>query len=94
MDKVGNWVSVGIKALPLITAAVSAIEKFFNKESGGKKEDEAYQMFAHLLSLTEGITGKDLADDAKVEAATREVFRAVVAFQNVVRDIKAKQAAQ
>ena len=92
MNNIGNWVNIGLKALPLITVAISSIEKFF-KGKGQDKENEAYQMFADLLALTEGVTGKDLADDQKIEDATRNVFKAVVAFQNVVKDIKAKQAA-
>ena len=90
-----NWLTIGVKALPLILAAATAVEKFVQgiKGQGPRKEDDAYALFATLLALTEGITGQDLADDAKVEEATRNVFRAFVAFQNVVRDIQVKQAA-
>lgn len=83
-----GWISVGFRILPFILAAIPAVEKFV-KGKGKEKQDAAIEMVATMLTAVEGAAGKDLLDDADVEAATRAAIDAIVALQNIIAKKKA-----
>lgn len=86
-----NWLNVGLKALPLIFGAITAVERFV-KGKGQEKQDAALEMVKDLLATTEGITGKDLLEDSDVADAAKKVIDAVVSFQNLVAKRNAARA--
>ncbi len=88
-----NWLVVGLRLVPIIINAVNFVEKFIRSLKGKDKEDAAVELAGDMLQTIEGIAGKDLVDDPLVQQAIRNVMQAVVSLQNVVRDVKAKQAA-
>lgn len=87
-----NWVTSALKLFPLIITAVSAIERIASAKKGTEKQDEAIAMVGDLVPLIEGGIGRDVVDEADVQIAIRKVIDAVVALQNVVRDVMARRA--
>ena len=85
-----KWVEIGFRALPYILAAVTAVEKFV-KGKGQEKQDAAVAMVETMLLATEGVTGKDLLDNDKVQTAVRHAIDAVVALQNTIAAVKASK---
>lgn len=85
-----NWLSVGLKALPLILGAIGAVERFV-KGKGREKQEAAIAMVQDMLAATEGVTGKELLEDASVAEAARKVVDAIVAFQNVIAKAQAQR---
>ncbi len=87
-----GWVTIGLKLAPLIIGCVQAIERLVKGAHGKDKQDAAVDMIGTVLAATEGLAGKDLLEDAAVQAATRKVIDAVVALQNVIATRAAKPA--
>ena len=75
---------IGIRLFPLILTSVESVERCV-KGQGGEKEDAAVQMVDSILKTVEAGTNKDLLNDDAVNAATRDVIKAVVSLQNVVK---------
>ena len=79
-----GFLDIGIRLFPLILTSVESVERFV-KGKGGEKEDAAVQMVDSILKTVEAGTNKDLLNDDAVNAATRDVIKAVVSLQNVVK---------
>ena len=75
---------IGIRLFPLILTSVESVERFV-KGKGGEKEDAAVQMVDSILKTVEAGTNKALLNDDAVNAATRDVIKAVVSLQNEVQ---------
>ena len=86
-----SWLTGILKLIPLILAAVQAVERMSSKK-GKAKQDEAVNLVGDLVPLIEASIGRDVVDDAKVQVAIRAVIDAVVALQNVAADVKAHRA--
>lgn len=82
----GNIVTL----IPAIMSAVEAVEAFA-RGKGKDKQNAAVDLVGKFLQLTEGAAGKDLLDDAEVQAAVRAAIDAIVAMENVIRDARAKR---
>jgi hypothetical protein len=67
----------------MIAAAVQAVEKLVAKP-GPQKQDAALELVAELLPLVEASVGRELLDDADVQAAVRAAIDAVVRLNNVI----------
>lgn len=90
----GAALRIGLLALNTIVPGVSQVEAIARAIPGLKgkqKQDAVAELVRQALMTTEGVTGRDLADDADVDKATRGVIDAVVALHNI---ISAKAAAQ
>lgn len=87
-----NWVTGALKLFPVIIAAVTAVERMVTAKKGKEKQDEAIAMIGDLVPLIEGSIGRDVVNEAEVQSAIRKVIDAVVALQNVVRDLVARRA--
>jgi len=87
-----RWVAGALKLFPLIVTAVNAIERFATTKKGSEKQDEAVAMVSDLVPLVEASIGRDVVNDTDVQQAIRKVIDAVVALQNVVRDVVARRA--
>ena len=87
-----KWLELGFKFIPLVVAAVNGIERIF-KGHGKEKQDAAVELAASLLRDIEGITAKDLLEDAEVQKALRNAIDAIVAVQNVIASVKAAKPA-
>ena len=88
-----TWITGALKLIPLIITAVSAIERVASAKKGKEKQDEAIAMVGDLVPLIEGSIGRDVVNEKDVQDAIRKVIDAVVALQNVVRDVVARRAA-
>jgi len=95
-----GFLTGALQLVPLVVAAVNAVEKLFHKnpaatpsENNQRRQDAAVDMVGDLLPLIEGAIDKDVVDDDLVQAALRKEIDATVALFNVVRDVKAKRAA-
>ena len=78
-----NFLDIGIRLFPLILTAGESVERFVTGK-GQEKEDAAVTMVDSILKTIEAGTNKDLLNDDAVNAATRDVIKAVVSLQNVV----------
>lgn len=85
------WITGALKIVPLIIAAVNAVERMSGKK-GKEKQDEAIGLIGDLVPVIEASIGRDVVDEAEVQGAIRKVIDAVVALQNVVRDVVARRA--
>lgn len=85
-----DWKSVariGTKVVGLIVPGVAMIEQIAQQLgalSGQNKQDAVVGLVKSTLAAAEGLTEKELANDADVEAATRSVIDAVVALHKVI----------
>ena len=75
---------IGIRLFPLIMTSVESVERLI-KGKGPEKEDAAVEMVDSILKTVEAGTNKDLLNDDAVNAATRDVIKAGVSLQNVVK---------
>ena len=85
-----SWLIGVLKLIPLILAAVQAVERMSSKK-GKEKQDEAVHLVGDLVPLIEASVGRDIVDDEKVQIAIRTVIDAVVALQNVAASVKARR---
>lgn len=88
-----KWITGALKLFPLIVSAVSAVEKFGDAKKGKEKQDAAIDLVGDLAPILEAGVGRDVINEADVQSAIRKVIDAVVALQNVVRDVVARRAA-
>ena len=86
-----GWVNGALKLIPLVIAAVNAVERMSGKK-GKEKQDEAISLVGELVPVIEASIGRDVVNEADVQAAIRKVIDAVVALQNVVRDVVSRRA--
>ncbi len=78
---------IGAKIVGTVVPGVAAVEQIATEIvtlRGPAKQDAVVLLVRNALLAAEGITAKDLANDADVELATRRVIDAVVALQNVI----------
>lgn len=87
-----NWITGALKLFPLILTAVSSIERIASAKKGKEKQDEAIAMVGDLVPLIEGSIGREVVNEKDVQDAIRKVIDAVVALQNVLRDVIARRA--
>lgn len=87
-----NWVTGALKLIPLIMAAVNAVERMSGAKKGKEKQDEAISLVGDLVPMIEASIGRDVVNEAGVQDAIRKVIDAVVSLQNVVRDVIARRA--
>ena len=85
-----SWLHGILKLIPLILAAVQAVERMSSKK-GKAKQDEAVILVGDLVPLIEASIGRDVVDDAKVQTAIRDVINAVVSLQNVASDVQTRR---
>lgn len=93
-SKLKAFLNVGLAIAGAIVPGVGEVEaivKALPGTKGQQKQDMLVELVKHSLVTAEGLTERDLLDDAEVEAATRAVIDAVVHLDNVV---KAKRAAR
>jgi len=79
-----GFLDIGLRLFPLILTSIESVERFVTGK-GAEKEDAAVAMVDSILRTVEAGTNKDLLNDAAVNAATRDVIKAVVSLQNVVK---------
>lgn len=78
------------KWLPVITAAINAVERLSTKK-GKDKQDEAILITGEMIPLIESTIPREVVDEEMVQDALRKVIDAVVSLQSVVRDVLAKR---
>lgn len=76
-----NWLGIGLRLLPYIGTAVTAVERFVSGK-GKQKEDAAVEMTKTLVETIEGVSAKDLVENQNVQHLVRGVMQAIVALQN------------
>lgn len=86
-----GWVNGALKLIPLVIAAVNAVERMSGKK-GKEKQDEAISLVGELVPVIEASIGRDVVNESEVQGAIRKVIDAVVSLQNVVRDVIARRA--
>ena len=80
-----KWLDVGMKLIPLISMAVHVVEKIVPHDAPPQtKQDTAVDIIGTGLHLLELGMGKDVLDDAEVQAAVRSAIDAYVHLQNVI----------
>jgi len=82
-----QWLETGLHIAAAFVPGVAQIEalaRVIPSLSGKVKQDAVVELVKQSLQTTEGISNKDLLNDAEVEKAARAVIDAVVAFQNIV----------
>lgn len=79
LPQVFKWVS-------LIMTAVGAVERLGTGLKGKQKQDAAVNLTGEMLPLIEGMVGRDVVDDEKVQDVVRETIDVVVKLQNTVND--------
>jgi hypothetical protein len=85
-----NWkqvLHVGATIAGSVVPGVAMVEQIATALGGLKgrqKQDAVVALVNNTLLAVEGVSAKDLANDADVEAATRAVIDAVVALQTVI----------
>lgn len=83
----GKVFSIGMGVLEVVLPGVRSVEVIARNLPtlrGKAKQDAVVEMVKHSLELGESLIGRDLANDADVERATRGVIDAVVALNNIV----------
>ena len=78
------WLAIGLRLVPFIFGAITAVEHFFTNIHGQDKKNAAMDMISTFLIATEGVAGRDLLNDNEVRLAAGKVIDAVVAMQNVI----------
>lgn len=85
-----DWKSMlhlGAKIVGTVVPGVAAVEQIATELTtmrGAQKQDAVVMLVRNALLAAEGLSAKDLLNDADVELATRRVIDAVVALQNVI----------
>ena len=79
-----GFLDIGLRLFPLILTSIESVERFV-RGKGSEKEDAAVTMVDTILRTVEAGTNKDLLNDAAVNVATRDVIKAVVSLQNVIK---------
>lgn len=63
---------------------VEAIARSIPQLRGKAKQDAVVEIVKQSLATAESFAGRELVDDAEIEAATRGVVDAVVALNNII----------
>jgi len=85
--KVGSLLG---KVLPKLVGGISMVESLSGRVDalsglkGKQKQDAVIAIVEDALSSGQVLVGKDLAKDAEIIAAAREVIDVIVAFNNLV----------
>ena len=85
-----GFLDIGLRLFPLILTSIESVERFV-KGKGPEKENAAVVMVDSILKTVEAGANKDILNDALVNDATRNVIKAVVSLQNVIKDKKAAE---
>jgi predicted amino acid dehydrogenase len=88
----GAFFQMVVRAIPVIVAAIGAVEKLSEKK-GKEKQDAAVAIIGDLIPLIESTIPREIVDEGQVQDAIRKVIDAIVALQNVVRDVITKRKA-
>ena len=80
-----GFLDIGLRLFPLILTSIESVERFV-KGKGPEKENAAVVMVDSILKTVEAGANKDILNDALVNDATRNVIKAVVSLQNVIKD--------
>jgi predicted amino acid dehydrogenase len=88
----GAFFQMVVRAIPVIVAAIGAVEKLSEKK-GKEKQDAAVAIVGDLIPLIESTIPREIVDEGQVQDAIRKVIDAIVALQNVVRDVITKRKA-
>lgn len=78
---------IGVAILGTVVPGVSTIEQIatrFGQLRGKDKQDAVALLVQNALLSTQAIAGKQLADNTRVDAATRAVIDAVVKLHEVI----------
>jgi len=86
-----GWLTLGFKLVPLILAAVNAVERLVVTKNGKDKQNAAIDMVGDLMPLIESSIGREIVNESSVQDAMRKVIDAVVALQNVISDVRTKK---
>jgi len=78
-----GFLAIGLRLLPMITEAISWVERFISRK-GKYKQDAAVYMVKSILGVAETGLARDLLNDDEVEAATRKCIDAIVSLQNLI----------
>jgi hypothetical protein len=70
--------------VPAVAKAEQAAEALGRATSGPEKQQRALELVRESVGAIEGISERDLLNDADVERAARGVIDAVVGLQNIV----------
>lgn len=90
-----NVFKIGITVLDTVIPGVRTIETIAQLIPGLKgkaKQDAVVELVKQSLEASEQFMGRDLAEDAEVEKATRGVIDAVVSLQNIIAQKAAAKA--
>lgn len=87
---VGLGWQLALKVVSYIPGVIDSVERTIAAK-GAEKQAAAVEMIGEILEATEGVAGRDLLDNAEVEAAAKAVIDAVVHLANIVEAVKAKQ---
>jgi hypothetical protein len=85
-----NWAAIfktGLSIASVVVPQINVIEQLAKSVPslrGKAKEDAVVTLSEEILSTAEQAAGKDLLNDAGVQAATRSFIQSYVALQNVV----------
>ena len=85
-----NFLSKLLGSVAFIPAIVHGIEALFGSKSGGDKKSAAMSFIGAALSITEAVTNKDIADDAKFKDGIGKIIDGVVECLNASAWAKAK----
>jgi len=78
----GTLLKVLPKVLPLVPTVVKIVERMFGGGKGPEKRGVSVEILLALIMGIEGITGKDLVEDAKFAEALGYIVDSVVAALN------------
>ncbi len=87
----GTFIASVFKWVPVIIAAVTAVEQVADAAKGKAKQDAAIKMVGELLPLVESTVPREIVNEVAVQDAMRKVIDAVVALQNAIKEILAKK---
>lgn len=85
------WMTLAAKLVPVVVAAITAVERLMTAGKGKEKQDAAVEIVGDLIPLVEASINNDLLNDDDVQDAIRKIIDAVVALQNVIRDVEAQR---
>ena len=78
------WTRLALMIPSLVVSVIKAIEQLKGSGAGGSKREAVREIVSVSVEAVEGVTGKDIFNDAEVQSAYRAMNDAIVAFQNVL----------
>ena len=85
------WTRLALMIPSLVVSIIKAVETLKGPGNGETKREAVRDIVTVSVEAVEGVAGKDVFNDAEVQAAYRAMNDAVVAFQNILT--KRQQAA-